>query len=261
MRAGKARPWVALVLVAGIIALAASHSFATRDAARIAVTLWWNHLVPVLLPGYVLAWSVISMMPRPTLLWLALLAICTMPPVVAMVLWDWSRTRSIPAQQLVPFLLYTNLYNPLFFPNPRLGLWLDVAALGSALVLWPPGRWARLSMPKQTPAPRTWILDGMNWTSIVGFLTVTAWIGHAWLAPIKVGWLVDPISFLWGGARTRVWEPWALFWVVLGGLGFWGPFFLGLGQNRDRMRASLLRLAQAALSALLVSLAGQFLHL
>lgn len=248
----------AAALAAGILIAACLHGVQTRQALGMAIAVWWDHIVPILLPGYVLAQALLSLRLRPAMVWIVLLALFTMPPLVLLVLWDWARQRRIPARQLAPLLLYTNIYNPLFFPDPSLGLLLDGASLTAALLLCPPGRWMAMDVPVPEITPRQWILDGMNWTSIVGLLATAAWVVHAWLAPLKAGWLIDPVSMHWGGTATRIPGHWTVFWTALGGVAFWAPFVPAVRSDGRWVRFGIMRLAQALFAAAAVLAAGKF---
>ncbi len=247
------RRFLPLVLFAAVTALAAVHPPDTRGALEYAIALWWNHLVPVLLPGYVLGQFLLSLWPRPPLYALALLAFLTFPPLVALILLDWHRQGRIADRQLLPLLLYTNIYNPLIFPHPSLGLTLDAALMVTALIIFPPG-----NIPPSPPVlvpfkPRQWIADAMTWTTIMGLTTMGAWLGHHWLPWLGTGWIIDPLGIHWSWQTEKA-PPLALFWTAFGGLGYWLPLFLK-APDLQRRRLLLYRLLQSGLGALMVLMA------
>lgn len=247
------RTALAVLLLGAAAAANLVHPEATRHTAEYAIGLWWNHLVPIMLPGYVLAQSLIFLIPSRPLYGLTILSLFTFPPLAAAVFWDWSRRSWSSSQQLVPLLLYTNLYNPLFFPRPRLGILLDGALYASAWLLWPLLRESLSPVPAQDFRPRQWVLDGMNWTTIMGFVVVMAWLMHSWVPQVGVGWLIDPVGIRWGSQSPSSW--WILFWTAFGGIGYWAPFLYRAGPG-VRMRIIGYRLAQAFIASGLVMLSG-----
>lgn len=239
-------------LATAVIVLAALHPLSTRDAAEYAVALWWNHMVPMMFPAYVLAQALMALWPRSPLAAWMILAFLTFPPIVAVALLDGSRSGRVAPRDIVPLLLYTNLYNPLFFPHPSFALAMDGALLTSALILCPPGRIVAVPPPRRNLTPRQWVVDGMNWTSIAGLVTLAAWILHRWFTPLGAGWAVDPLTLHW--ASQRVSMP-AVFFTAFGGLAYWTPL-LSTRRMPQRRQLLLYRLAQSALASALVMILG-----
>lgn len=243
------------ILALTLLALATGASLisplVTRKALEEAIQLWWNHLVPILLPGYVLAQAVQSLLPRRPGWILLILSLLTFPPVSAVVLYDWLQNTGTSGRRGIPLLLYTNLYNPLLFPHPALILRLDGALLAAALILAPPWRLPGWTLPVLPVRPRQWILDGMNWTTILGMVVTVAWVLHQWWPALSLGWLIDPVLIHWGSPPKPGPATW--FWTALGGLGWWIPLALKWGETRALTRHILTaRFLQATLATLLV---------
>lgn len=248
------RSWLAIPLVAAGIALASIEWQLTRTALGEAVTLWWTHLVPVLLPGYVLGQAIAWLWPRPRpLIWVGL-AFLSFPPVVGAVLLRQVQRGDIGRDQLIPLLLYTNLYNPLAFPDVRFAVLLDGCLLIAAVLTYPRFRGWRWPTAPPTAHPRQWVIDGMNWTSLVGLITMAAWLTHRWLPGFGLGWLIDPLALHW---RIRNIGVWGLFWTAFGGLGYWLP----LTQSYSPEGLALLarRAVQALLAAVMMWMAMRYL--
>ncbi len=250
MNGSKIRGIAALALIIVVVGGTLANPALTRHTAEDAVALWWNHLVPIMLPGYVLAQSWLYLLPRwqtPALVGTALL---TFPPVALMVILTHCNGESEPDWDPVPLLLYTNLYNPFLFPKPSEGLGLDAALLAAALIMrpvlaHPPGRARPLAL-----SPRQWVLDGMNWTTIMGAVIVLAFLGHQWIPNLGVGWLIDPLGLHWVGRNA--WTPARLFWTAFGGLGYWLPLLMHIGRQPSRAaRLAEIRVVQALLAGAL----------
>ncbi|PSR20692.1 MAG: hypothetical protein C7B45_13710 [Sulfobacillus acidophilus] len=253
------RVLLAMLLLGSVLIGTAIHPTATREAAQYAVTLWWNHLVPILLPGYVLAQAALALVPNPPWYAWMILALLTFPPVVGLVALDLARQKKIPDDALAPILLYTNIYNPLLFPDPRFGLWLDGGLLAAAFV-WhaPQHRHHVIAMPLIPLRPRQWIIDAMNWTSIVGFIAIMAWVAHGWLPPVRLGWLLDPLTMAWANPKATWWQLW---WTACGGLAYWAPLLCGRALTfhvRRRLIGS--RLLQAITALCLLALFSHWIR-
>ncbi len=240
---------ILLTLAIGALLLA---PVATRQALEEAIQLWWNHVVPILLPGYVLAQAVQALLPRRPGWSLLILSLLTFPPVSAVVLYDWLRMTGTSGRRGIPLLLYTNLYNPLLFPHPALILRLDGALCLAALMLAPPWRLPNWTLPPLPLRPRQWILDGMNWTTILGLVVTVAWVLHQWWPHWSLGWLIDPVLIHWG-ARPKL-SPATWFWTALGGLLWWIPLTLKYGPQTLTKNLLTARIMQAALATLLLLL-------
>ncbi len=242
------RMGMALALLAFVLWSAATAPSLTRQTAEYAIALWWNHLVPILLPGYVLAEAVIALIPVRSAWMLALLALLTFPPLVGVVLLDWSRQHPKSFQHILPLLLYTNLYNPLLFPHPRTGVEVDIALFLAANLLYPIWRMPPIHWPETPIRPRQWILDGMNWTTILGAVVVLAWLFHRWVPSLGLGWLIDPVGLHWASA-SAVPLP-VLFWTAFGGLAYWIPLLLSWRRiTPGWARLVIYRLLQSGLAA------------
>jgi hypothetical protein len=242
--------YAAAVGLLACLAVAALHPLPTREAAEYAVSLWWNHLVPVMFPAYVLAQGFLVLAPRRQLWTLMVLAFLTFPPVVGVLL---VKSRSSDVRASAPLLLYTNLYNPLFFPHPRFGLLLDGALLLSAVILAPPWRavWPRAEAARGAITPRLWVIDSMNWTTIAGLTTLIAGLGHRWLHPLGVGWAIDPLGIHWSAGGVPIG---ATFFTAFGGLAYWAPLWLAAPRG-GRWHWLGARFAQALLAAIMVAAA------
>ncbi len=250
MDAPKSRVIIALALMILVIGGTLANPGLTRHTAEHAIALWWNHLVPIMLPGYVLAQSWLYLLPRwqaPALVGTALL---TFPPAALMAVLVHLDRASDQNWNPVPLLLYTNLYNPLLFPRASEGLALDACLIAAALILGP--RLALHAPPARhlSFSPRQWILDAMNWTTIVGAVIVLAFLAHQWIPALGVGWLVDPIGLHW--RMPGAWTPARFFWTAFGGLGYWLPLALYIGKRpRTAARLAGIRALQAVLAGLL----------
>lgn len=250
MDAPNSRVILALALISLVIGGTLANPGLTRHTAEIAIALWWNHLVPIMLPGCVLAQSWLYLLPRwqtPALVGTALL---TFPPAALMVVLIHGNRESDPDWDPVPLLLYTNLYNPFLFPRASEGLALDACLLAAALIMRP-----RLAFHPQRArqllfSPRQWVLDAMNWTTIMGAVIVLALLAHQWIPVFGAGWLVDPIGLHWRIPSS--WTPARFFWTAFGGLGYWLPLLLYIEKKpRAAARLAGVRALQACLAGVL----------
>ncbi|NMP22989.1 hypothetical protein [Sulfobacillus harzensis] len=244
----KSRTVLALLLTAAGAMMVLSQPLLVRQALEGAIALWWDHLVPILLPGYVLAQAIQALAPRRLGWWLILLSLATFPALTAIVLYDNITRSGQDRRHGLPLLLYTNLYNPLLLPHPLWTLRLDGALLAAALILAPPWRMPIVTLPPVPLRPRQWILDGMNWTTILGMVVSLAWLGHAFWPAWGLGWLIDPILIHWG-AHPPASLP-TVFFTALGGLVWWIPI-AGHWDRNARSGWTLLaaRVIQAALAS------------
>lgn len=241
------RSMVPIMLLASMIILGGAEWDLTRRTATDAINLWWTRLVPIMFPGFVLGQALGSLWPRPRMAAWMILAFFTFPPVVAVSLVDLTRQGRLSPQALTPLLLYTNLANPLLFPHPRVGLFIDAAALLTAILLVP--RPIRQDFRQPMPiTPRRWIIDAMNWTSILGFATIAAWLIQNWLGHGPGGWLVEPMALHWKSGPTPFWAPWA---IAFGGVAYWIAIFWAIPPPHRR-QPILYHTAQALLAGGLV---------
>lgn len=246
------RPIVATLLLTLTVILLWHHPEDLRHTLETAIALWWNHIVPILMPSYVLNQAFWYLLPTQPYVVLWALSLCTFPPLSAVVLYDLKRQGAIPSNSLHLTLLYTNLYNPLLFPYHTVGLALDVSLTAAALIISP--QWLfpshhsapRISSPRSFH-PRTWVLDGMNWTTIMGLGIAMALLIHDHLPGDHLGWLVDPLAILW--MKKSVLTVGTLFWLSFGGLIYWIPLlWLMPSTPKDRLRWLLYRLTQTLLA-------------
>lgn len=250
----KLRSLLPILLLVAVITVVGIQWDVTRITLSYAIDLWWTRLVPVMFPGYVLAQIFLGWWSRPKLgAWMTL-AFLTFPPIVGLALVDLERQGRLSSDQITPLLLYTNLYNPLLFPRPVQGILLDGALLTFALILCPPPYRVPI-LPRAKNAPRRWIIDGMNWTSVVGLTTIAAWLVHRWFHPLDLGWLTDPLAIHWGSPQN---PTHALFWAAFGGMAFWIPIFWAMPAS-ERTKSLLYRTVQAVLAASLVYVAERIL--
>lgn len=252
----------ALVAVALIVAAAWAVLIVpdlTRHAAETAIALWWNHLVPIMLPGYVLSQALLTLIPVRSGWILTVMALCTFPPLVALVIYDQARTEGQPAQphrSWLPLLLYTNLYNPLLFPHPEAVLLLDGALFLAALLIIPPWKVHPEPIPRAPAHPRQWIVDGMNWTTILGMVVVLTYIIHQWWPPLPLAWLLDPIPGHW--ARPVAPGVLTIFETAVGGLAYWIPIVIRMSPSRAiAMKFLAVRTLQASLATFIWLIASQ----
>ncbi len=215
------RSMVPIMLLALMIILGGAEWDLTRRTATDAINLWWTRLVPIMFPGFVLGQALGSLWPSHRLQTWMILAFFTFPPVVALSLVDLTRQGHLSPQELTPLLLYTNLANPLLFPQPRVGIFMDGATLLAAILIAP--RPIRRQLTQPVPIkPRRWIIDAMNWTSILGFATIGAWLIQNWLGGWPLGWLIEPIAWHWKPGPTPLFAPWAM---AFGGVAYWVAIF------------------------------------
>lgn len=235
----------------------ASLLLALRQSLTAGIGLWWEHWVPVLFPGYLLAKSLSQMFRRHPALWM-LWGFLTAPTIPAMVLLDrrphpdWSSVR--------PILLWSNLFNPLMFPRPEEGLWLDGFLLVAAALLVP---WPKSPSPPAEPGwmARRWILDAMNWMTVFGaavvvgqtFVTAFPSPVNAWFDPWTAHWLVPHLH--WTGI---FWLAWGGGWVL--GVPVWWRIRLQYGAQPAAQFAGL-RVLQAGIATILWYVGGPLLKL
>lgn len=218
-----------------------------RQSLNQGVTLWWNHLVPIMLPGYVLSQLLFFLWPKRPWWTLSCLAFFTFPPLAAMVLYDHLAATD---KRLIPLLLYTNLYNPLLFPHPDVILRLDTALFAAAALLWPNITAWHLPSASMPLRPRQWVLDAMNWTSIVGFAVVVAVLLHQSIPHWGLGWFIDPLGLHW--IDTKWPNPVPIFLTAWGGLAFWIPLWVQWSRHGPWVpRILLYRLTQSLLATAL----------
>lgn len=242
-------PLTVLLLLVVVLATLRAPTL-TRHAAEAGIAVWWNHLVPILLPGYVMAQALLALWPIGSGWVYASLAFLTFPPLTAVVFSDRVRSEGHGVSQWFPLLLYTNFYNPLLWPHPGAALRVDAALLTAALILAPPWRLRHLPSPVFPIQPRQWVLDGMNWTTIFGMAVVGAWIVHQWWPAVGLGWLIDPVAMHWQGLHGP--SAVQVFWMGLGGLAWWIPVLLRLTETAQQALTLFLgRVAQALLATII----------
>lgn len=185
-----------IVIFVAVAFLAVHSPWAVRHVLEATVALWWNHLVPILFPGYALAAAVLSsrLQKSPTVP-LILTGFLTFPALSGALVLDAVKREHMSPQTANALLLFTNLYNPWLFPDPRLGLIVDIGLFSGALILkaFP----TREPVSDYPPAPRSWIIDAMNWTAIFGAAMIFASLLMALLPGLRWHILLEPITSHW----------------------------------------------------------------
>ncbi len=253
------RTVAALVLVSAFVLAAAGPFQALQHAATLALALWWDHLVPIMLVGYLMACLVLWLIPAPPAAVFILVAYLTFPPVAIMATLDHQRTVKGTNLEWAPLLLYTNFYNPLLFPAPRAMLALDAASLAAALLLHPSWQWSQVRVAPIPWRPHHWITEAFNWTSLTGVFVLLAVLLHESLPWLPLAWLLEPTGLHWRAPEPLGWMT--AFRIMVGGLPYWAIILPRLPTPPSTWTTlAALRLSQALLAATLFTLYWHLSH-